>query len=139
MPHFGHKQLIQTFNVVVTFIKWEDGVFLSNCQSLTHTQLTKLSKNYLNLQLKHKLAERIRPRFKLPSETQCTLINYYQNQYMQAMIKVRCPKGNLERASTVITEAKSHQCPANQWRLTVGGVAAKLSISSCVTQTFPVV
>ena len=48
-------------------------------------------------------------------------------------------EGNLERASTVTTEARSHQRPANQGRLTVGGVAAKVSISSCVTQTFPVV
>lgn len=55
------------------------------------------------------------------------------------MSNVWLDEGNLERASTVTTEARSRQCPANQGRLTVGGVAAKLSISSCVTQTFPVV
>lgn len=48
-------------------------------------------------------------------------------------------EGNLEQAPTVTTEARSQSCPAKQGRLTVGGVAAKLSISSCVTQTLPVV
>lgn len=60
------------------------------------------------------------------------------NIYTQ-LVMSGCPEGNLERASSVTTDARSHQCPANQRRLTVGGVAAKLSISSCVTQTFPVV
>lgn len=40
---------------------------------------------------------------------------------------------------TASSKAQTHSCDAaaiTQW-LTVGGVAAKLSISSCVSQTFP--
>lgn len=44
-----------------------------------------------------------------------------------------CPESSLE------TRRSPQKRPANQGRLTVGGVAAKLSISSWVTQTFPVV
>lgn len=48
-------------------------------------------------------------------------------------------QGNLKAAQLFTSEPGSSLHLANQHRLTVVGVAAKLSISSCVTQTFPVV
>lgn len=53
--------------------------------------------------------------------------------------KTSNPRGNLEPAQLFTTQPGSCLQLANQHRLTVVGVAAKLSISSCVSQTFPVV
>lgn len=57
---------------------------------------------------------------------------YTRNKRVLAVLKAAWNKPHW-------SDARSHQCPGNQIKLTVGGVAAKLSISSCVTQTLPVV